>query len=404
MLRLLVVDQSLKNFEGHHHDLTRAVIQAAAEQGWSPNLACHVDFPQDELAGASIIGRFSRNWNESNRPWSLRLARHVLERLPDIVSHRLLASIPARDSAPERPNLDFARRLQEILIEWNGSASDHVFIHTLGAAEFLGLAEALSTGYNIVPHLHVTLRYNGQATMRDAFAQLEAAQARISFWTDTEQLAEQYREIGCPKIGILPIPHGLPPSFTKRLTHSRPITLGYLGGARSDKGFHRLPAIIDALTPRIKSGEICFLIHTYFSFSRERGVMARALAHLQRAVDGVTLLEKPLDTLAFQDALSRCDALILPYDMQTYQRRSSGLLIQAMAVGIPVFVPADTWLAAEAVPEACIIVPNADSFAGSIEAALSDFKSLQTAALAAAPLVRLRHDAHRLVDCLLRHD
>lgn len=52
--RILIVDQSLKGFEWHHHIYTSSVIEAAHSMGIEPLLACHSDFEEDRL-GRGLI-------------------------------------------------------------------------------------------------------------------------------------------------------------------------------------------------------------------------------------------------------------------------------------------------------------------------------------------------------------
>ena len=53
---------------------------------------------------------------------------------------------------------------------------------------------------------------------------------------------------------------------------------------------------------------------------------------------------EPLSTEAYKDLLLGSHITLLPYDQSEYSARRSGILAESLAAGIPVIVPADTWL------------------------------------------------------------
>ena len=400
--RLIIIDQSLNSFEGHHYDYSRAVIEAARTQGFDVSLACHRGFPAESLAGAPVVGRFSADWNAANRSSIRALLRGVLARAPSSVRNGLLALTAARagSTVPSAtPNPHFARALLAILAEAKFKEGDHVFIHTLGDAEFLGLIEVLARERPVPAYFHVVLRYDGTEACRDAFASLGTLPARLNFWTDTELLASHYRDLGCPDMGVLPIPHGLPAIPERKQQDGAPLTLAYLGGARGDKGFHLLPDLVATLADHhLATGRGRFLIQTNYAFSREEPLMAqtkRALARFPRS--WVELIEAPLDPAAFAQALFATDLLLLPYDSEVFARRSSGLLVQAMVAGIPTVVPEATWLATEAPEGAHVVCGGGLTVADAVRRAIANYDALSAAARAAAPQARKKHDIARLV-------
>ena len=401
---LLVVDQSLKGFVGHHYEYSRSVIAAADAMGIEPMLACHEEFSGVDLAGAPIVGRFAEDWAAANRSILRGVARDVLSRLPQTFRHLLLGMV-RRKASPSSAALDmrFAHRLLEILSTTGLGPGDHVFIHTVGEAEFLGLIEVLAESPAPTPLLHVVLRYDGTSACREAFSKLPLVPARLRFWTDTEALAAQYRDLGCPEIGVLPIPHGLDALPVRTRPAERILTLAYLGEARGDKGFHLLPGLVEALADDyLATGRVRFLIQANYGFSREEALMAQAKVRLARFPDSwVHLIEAPLDVAAFAQALLSTDLLLLPYDPDTYRRRSSGLLVQAMVAGIPTVVPAGTWLAAEAPEGACAEFADSASLIDTVRRALDNYDELAPTAVKATVETRHKHDVDTMIRLIL---
>lgn len=398
--RLLVVDQRLKDYSGHHHDYSRAVIEAARRACIPVALACHRAFPEVELAGAPVVGRFSGDWNDAGRGLraAARTALHCLpEKLRHLVMHRLHRWVD--QARPPAPGPRFGHELFTIIVNANLGATDHVLVHTLGGSELLGLAEAFRQGTARLPRLHIVLRYDGTEACRHAFAELGALPARLSFWTDTEQLAAHYRDLGCPAIGVLPIPHGLDAPINRRRPDGAPLTLAYLGGARGDKGFHLLPDLIAALADDyLVTRRARFLIQTNYAFSREEPLMAHTKRSLARFPPSwVELISAPLDAAAFAQALASTDLLLLPHDRQTYRHRSSGLLVQAMVAGIPTIVSEGTWLATEAPEGAHVAFGQGVTLAEAARRAIADYDALSAAALAAQHEARQKHDVEKLM-------
>lgn len=58
-------------------------------------------------------------------------------------------------------------------------------------------------------------------------------------------------------------------------------------------------------------------------------------------------LPAELDRAAYQAQLDACDAILLPYTRDRYQMSSSGIFVEGIHAGKPVFTCADTWMARE---------------------------------------------------------
>jgi hypothetical protein len=397
----LVADQSLRGFEGHHYEYSKAVIEAAAAAGFAPLLAPHRNFFSETLAGAPVVGRFATGWNDADATAGRRAARKALAMLPAAWRTALIAAAaPVLSSAtPKERSADtgFAEDLLKIMTAVRLDETSHTLIHTLGEAEFLGLAEVLPGRPALPGTLHVVLRYDGRESFTPAFQKLQGAVSDIRYWTDTEALAEQYRQLGAPRVGVLPIPHGFSEALREVARPHAPLTISYLGGARGDKGFDRLPALIAALSGALQAGRVRFLIQATFGVSREEPLMAKTTAALKRMPRAwVELIEQPPDADAFRRALEATDLLLLPYRADVYRRRSSGLLVQAMALGIPAVVPEETWLARYAPPGTCMTFgaekPLEDAVREAIESSALFRRSAETAAREFD-----RHSGRRLV-------
>ena len=182
-----------------------------------------------------------------------------------------------------------------------------------------------------------------------------AARSHMRFYSDTTPLAVRYEELsGGVPVHVLPVPHCLPDSTPYRTDRDPALlTIGYVGNARREKGFQHLPRIVDDLLSTPPRRGVHFLLQSNFSIAGgEPGIADARKALLHHPRDVVTLIDSHLDTEAYRHLLCACDMVIFPYEPRLYRRRSSGILVQALALGCPVIVPEGTWLAGMASPDA----------------------------------------------------
>ncbi len=119
-----------------------------------------------------------------------------------------------------------------------------------------------------------------------------------------------------------------------------------MGDARREKGYHLLPAIAWNLKKDyLETGTARFVVQSNPN-SRE-GAVETAIPRAELACfpsSMVALYDEPLSAAAYKDLLLCSDITLLPYERNAYRARSSGILAESLAAGIPVIVPAGTWL------------------------------------------------------------
>jgi glycosyltransferase involved in cell wall biosynthesis len=425
-IRLLIIDQSLRDFTGHHFEYSTSVAKAAIRCGVSATIAAHREWP----AGASpdglrIMPVFESSWNAAHRSALEERARFLLAALPHelrtsaiaaaaATRRALKAFVGARQSRP-MPLPGFGREVAGLIAREGLGADDHVLIHTLSVPEFHALIPAVAA-LATLPHLHVVLRRDATeppvrpdaaGRIRPALAAV-AAQPRLAgamrLWSDTEHLCRQYEALAGRSVGLLPIPHDLPAdAVAGERTSTGPVVATYLGDARTEKGFQALPAAVGALrSSHLDTGRLRFVLQANSSMSLEDAVIERArraLAAYPR--QQVELLHDALDATAFVERLVQADLVLLPYAAEAYRRRSSGILVQALACGKPVVVPAGSWLAAVAPPGTAVTFSGPGQIAQSIATAVEQYHELADVARRSAPAWRLQHSSEALLTTLL---
>jgi glycosyltransferase involved in cell wall biosynthesis len=113
------------------------------------------------------------------------------------------------------------------------------------------------------------------------------------------------------------------------------------------------------------------------------------------------LVERALATHDYLGLIRDADLLLLPYDPAAYGPRSSGILAEARALGIPAIVPRGCWMEEAAGPARAFAFDYPSGFAGSVRQALVHLGPLTAAMREAAPAWRRIHNARALLDVLL---
>jgi len=243
-----------------------------------------------------------------------------------------------------------------------------VLLHSASSANLDSLVNALRP--NAIGALAVVLRRTpADMDLTDAAPRSTAvvlhrliAQfgTRLHLFADTAELARAYAALTDAKVGVAPLPVQVPQRHprTDGIPH-----LVFAGGARAEKGYALLPPLVRQL-----AGLVRFTIHCGPVSAASDPVVQRAHRAL-RALAGpdLALIEHALPPDAYLRLIGEADLLLLPYDAAAYGPRSSGILAEARAMGIPATVPAGTWMESAAGPSSEVVFHGAADFIPSVE-------------------------------------
>ena len=223
---------------------------------------------------------------------------------------------------------------------------DRVFIHTLSVNELESLLEAmLAADLDGVAHFHILLRgdprepslahggYHGIAICLGRFHACGLWPRHVTFFTDTEELRALYNALSPIRFIKAPIPvrrdlfhdgprDGPATRARARKYRGRPINITYLGGARTEKGFHHLPQVVSVLwVDYVAPGKARFTIQSNFNVPGGEPGMAIAKSRLAKLPDdAVTLITRAMSEEDYQEILASSDVVILPYDQTPMAR------------------------------------------------------------------------------------
>ena len=355
MPKFLLIDNSITGLGGHHYQYARHCLRAADSMGYETYLATN---RQNEDKGETweVIPVYRNGFwaNDSHsqkmenvHSWfsKTRLktpASLALRALGPLITKRLMDRNRARE---------FAQDTRDLLSKVPLREGDVAFVPTSGLTELFGASEAGGGGaWNFLfrRNIHVGSPHSYSHTyvklrlLRAAFGSFRRRPGvRARFWTDSDQLTYEYRMVE-PSFATLPIPHTSP----KPENPPDGTTVSYLGDARAEKGYHRLPRVAaDLWGSHVEPGRLRFLIQSNFNIPGGEPAAAVARNQLeQMASPGkLDIMYEPLGAQEYEKALAQSLALLLPYDPQNYYARSSGICAEALAQGIPVIAPAGSW-------------------------------------------------------------
>jgi glycosyltransferase involved in cell wall biosynthesis len=295
---------------------------------------------------------------------ALEAARKSWRSIPGAVWHKCFhrASPLSPTLAQEaRQARQFAKDTARLLQTTVPEAGDLLFYPTISPRDLGSLAELSNTGTGAPQSSwHFLFRrniYTGRKSeyggQEQALEGLRAVFDRVHnskladffyFYTDTTELTDQYERLGLFRFHTLPIPHTH--SSSDCILHARPLRLTYLGDARTEKGFGLLPHLVRRLTNTcLATGKAHFIVQCNYNIPDGEPKARLARTQLELAPEFVTLYKQPLTSQAYRRLLLSSDLLLLPYDPVNYYARSSGILVESLAAGIPVIVPSGCWLA-----------------------------------------------------------
>lgn len=414
--RLLIVDQSLRDAGGHHYEYDLALFRAAVEKGVPTLIGAHRSAVKLEHLGDAVRPWFQRAWYESYGPppplpVPAALSRHIAARGLRFLkrnARRLLGSAPP----PPVPGL--GGEILMLITRERFRVSDHVLVHTFSVPELDSLIE-LASERRKLPAIHIILRRDADETLSNLgargglrgslsrLAESPSAMAALRLYADTAALAQQY-EILAPgvRFDVMPIPHCLP---AREVGHRRegPLRIVYLGDARDEKGFQFIPEVVEVVGRRFfADARVRFVLQANIGAAGDSSLLVAARDRLAAYPTAqVELISDQLSISAFHDLLWSADIVLLPYDREAYRRRSSGILIQALAAGRVVVVPAGTWMATQIDPEAGVTFDGPADLGNVLVTAVDRWPELSRRAQERAPIWCAEHNAALFIVRLL---
>lgn len=334
--RLYLFDPNLKTAGGHYLGYAGRVAEATESLGIEPVIVANVEM-DPSLATNRVLPKLELNYWEEMRPNDAEDPHEHLS------------------GSAER----LAETMDRIQREEKLNDNDILFFPYINLAEVMGLARWRRRA-GIVPRTVLLFRRDldeqgadaaigarsGACLLRQALADLYACpgRERIRLLTDSDNLTEEHCQSLRRRFQTAPIPVDPALFVSGERRANKVATLLYLGDARTEKGYLVLPSIAFALKEELSSGRVQLILQSNFNVPRGESGIAAARDFLSR-LPNVTILRHAISEQQYNNYLLSSDLILLPYQVDRYVSRTSGILAEAICAGVPAIVPSGTWLA-----------------------------------------------------------
>jgi glycosyltransferase involved in cell wall biosynthesis len=332
MRRLWLADHLLVSERGHHVSYNGFIADSARRAGMAVQILCARECEAQVPGGFAMRGIFRRDLR--NTPSALLSRSPLALKCLEVVARRRFESDLRKGITPDevsRSDIIFAEMLApRNLAGWlrwfrrlPAEREPALVLHLGYASERFGADKK-------IPALLKSLERSGHLS-------------RAHFATDSEILKEKYQAILQRPVTQLPL------VISRRASEchkppGRPVHFVCLGNAREEKGYVEILSAIDILNSDGGLTDARFTLQS----SDPDACSAAALAGFRSAnAERVSVIRRPLDDESYLRLLKDTDVLLLPYHVQRYGDRTSGVFCEAMTAGKPAIVSAGSFLGLE---------------------------------------------------------
>lgn len=385
-MRVLMIDDGLKDWSGHNASYAMAVLDEMSRTCIESELFVSRDIAQVQGTRVNIHPAFRRFaaglfFNSGVIPSSAnRAARFLFANWSHMVDlfRNVTANVGNGDIilvliASTRTTLAYAAWLRWLLIRKRRVAVVFV-LHNAPHAQFKMEARLIA-------------RISGQ---------------RLLWAAHTRHVRDMCTSALGHDAFLLPLPLGATviAQPVSRATGS-PAAFSYLGVAGFTKGLDILVAAIDHLSDLLQNGRLKLLVQFNIHIPNERlEALRQKLLTLADGIPGIVVLSGPLAAAEYEQEMRKADVILIPHRREYYRYALSGIFTEALSMGKPVVVAADTYMAEELKTcgaGVCFEDGNPRSFAYAIRSALEDIENLNRRAVETRSAWRDIHSAERYV-------
>ncbi|HMO12584.1 MAG TPA: hypothetical protein PKD64_03260 [Pirellulaceae bacterium] len=371
MASFFILDHSLDKVGSHHYDTVRLLAREARCQGF------------EVIIGANReIGRFdSKSLDAEVRPVFRKKVYSPYSQLGALQEMMRVKNLPTEDESKTaiarmhrwlavrrlrvqqiRHVREFAQDCQKIFHEQAMDTEDHALLMTANELDFTGLAQYLAANPNTVQvHWHIAFHfgiYPGRPSshgkqksridqIRDVmqFALAPIPYHQFSFYTSTEELADQYNQLGIAHFRMMPYPVDQTLAQGRALSATPDqINFTVAGGLRREKGKKELGNVINDLNELRKTGAKIKLRlqRPAPKIFKRKSIRFDIPPHDQNQL--IDFIDHPIAEDDYRRLIETTHVGLLFYDSRAYYARRAGVMGEYLTRGCPVVVPAGCWL------------------------------------------------------------
>lgn len=374
MPSFLLIDHSLKVVGSHHFEYARQVLMAAEAGGYDILLATHRSFEQEDSLPRSwqLLPLFP--YRTYSKYSGLRASGRV--RSPAFgwwstaaPAGFVQALVQRWHRIRQRSRIrSFSAACHELWRKVALARGDQVFLPTLSDLDLVGLVEFLASeeatrevDWHLQFHFKILQgrppEYPSQRERELRFARhfRDAIDAvprhRLHFYSTTEETTEQFNRMGVVEFTLIPYVADLNQRDPGNSSASRrPLRITCAGNIRVEKGQRELAPIVNELWDTLfASGDAQLLIQSrhesFIALVHDVGSEAVSTGQWPQATAApIVRVPHPLDAQDYTELIRATDIGLFLYDSRLYYGRCAGVLVEMLMGGVPVIVPAGSWL------------------------------------------------------------
>ena len=371
--RLLLIDENIRDTDGHYLELAELLMDGADRLGVHPTLATNLSYVATGSEPFDVWPAFhSRRMNR----WSLGVdgqsrVQRSLSGKPiggDFLTRcwqRTCDVLCSSDRRPAKMLQQWSSDFSRLLTTWNPGPNDSVLINTADDFVMLGLASGLQQYAAKMPlqirAIFHFAAFDGQDNRKPHDRAMQFGQQvnaslsairphHVSLFATTESLANQLAAVGVTAASI-PYPTR-DRDLAGPIKCEEPLRILMAGMPRAEKGRDQIPLFLSAIDqPYLRSGQ--FRVAMQMRNDQWQRLIPKPLhADYAIAVDdddrhvgALEIVSSNLPGQEYHRWLGSADVGLFLYDPDRYVARCSGVLLEMFIAGVPVIVPANCWLA-----------------------------------------------------------
>lgn len=392
-MALVILDPNLDGPAGHHLAYDLAIAQEALARGQAVTIVANRRFPVAEVEGVRVLPHFSATTYATRHADPVTGAADDWRHFNDLLLAEL-SLLPRSETPPEAAVLA-------------PTVTENHLAGYLGWMKAFDPLEAPLFLVHLMFPSGVTVDAAGapvvEEPLRALFYRLAERVARepgpeVHLFASGLQHAAEYGALFGRKVPAHPLPiRPLPEAAAGREGR----VLLFAGDARADKGIGLLPGLLPPLAAAHPDRSFVAHVNAEAAWGEAKPAAA-ALAALAGTRANIEVATGRLLPEAYAALLRSVGLAVFPYDPALYRRKSSGVLWEALSLGIPVVVPAGTWLENEARHWGAGHVAHAahapEAIAAAVAEALARLPDLAAASAVAAERYRAANGAAALLD------
>ena len=347
-MHLIIADHTLKDYQGHSFEYCKSVREIAIAKGWKVTT----------LGTNQITNQLQKELNATAFFKHDFFHHYPINPLVFLFPSRIANALQSRWNYRQHSNSLFAD-LCKILPDCNNSEPILILFPTFSFNDIIGItrfAEKLAPSSNtqIAMVQHFTSKPNLE---KDHFPHRlyshslnylsqSPAKNRINLFADSQDLADEYKFYIDKSFKLLPIPHTQYCSEQPSIKiPSKKLVIGYLGDARTNKGFHLIPETINHVTTVLGNDAIHWEIQANIRNHQEWQTVQAV--NLLKKLPNIKLHEEAMGTDDYHKLMAKIDIFMLPYTLENYHSQTSGVFSETRGLGKVSVVTKGTWMAGE---------------------------------------------------------